>query len=134
VLLLIFGTLFALSRYGGWSRLSDRYPSRGRFPKPATHVGYAAFRGWVGYNGCIVLAADDAGLHIRTWPVFSLVHAPIFIPWGQVLEIVPERRGAFRRYRIKTIGASEVTFALLAGTFAHARDAARRAGVRGDYG
>ena len=87
--ILLFGTLFALSRYGGWSQLADRYPARGAAPTPATRFGYAAFRGWVGYNGCIVLAADDTGLHIRTWPFFSLVHAAILIPWGQVLEIVP---------------------------------------------
>ncbi len=128
-----FGIIFALSRYCGWSRLADRYPARGVFPKSATHFGYAAFRGWVGYNGCIILAADEAGLHVRTWPVFSLVNAPIFIPWGQVQKIVPESCGPFQRYRIKTIGASEVRFALRAGTFAHAREAAHRAGVRGDY-
>ena len=131
---LIFGLIIALSRYGGWSRLADRYPARRASPKPATRFGYATFHGWVGYNGCIILAADAEGLHVRTWPLLALIHAPIFIPWEQVQEIVPESRGAFQRYRIKTIGAHEVTFALQAGTFAHARDVARRAGVRGDYG
>ena len=132
--LLLFGIITGFSRYAGWSRLADRYPARRASPTPATRFGYAAFHGWVGYNGCIILAADDEGLYVRTWPFLALLHAPIFIPWGQVQEIVPESRGAFLRYRIKTIGASEVTFALRAGTFAHARDAARRAGVRGDYG
>jgi hypothetical protein len=123
-----------LSRYGGWSTLAERYPLRGPFPKPKKWFGFGVFRGWVGYNGAIILASDETGLYLRGLPVLlSFCHAPIYIPWSEVREIEPPSGGGGGGYRIRTLQAPEVDFALLPGTFAVIREDAKRAGVPGDY-
>jgi hypothetical protein len=141
--LLILGSLampvvliFALSRLSGWHTLSQRYPCYGSVPAPKKHMGYGVFRGWLGYNGGIVLASNEQGLYLSGMPVvLSFCHAPIFIPWSEVSEI-RAKHGAFssKTFAILTRRAPEVDFALRPGTIDVVCDDARKAGVAGDYG
>jgi len=126
--------IFVLSRVSGWRTLSDHYPGEGERPRPLKRLGYGVFRGWIGYNGGIVVSADEKGLYLRGMPVLlSLCHAPIFIPWSQV-SAIRERGGYLARgYEIRTRRAPEVDFALLPGTFEVIREHARAAGVAGEY-
>jgi hypothetical protein len=126
--------IFLFSRYGGWSALAERYPLRGPFPKPKTRFGFGVFRGWVGYNGGIIVASDESGLYLRALPVIlSFCHAPIYIPWSEVREIEPSSGWLSEGYRIRTAQAPEVDFALRPQTFALVREDAKRAGVPGTY-
>lgn len=128
------GVLVLISRYSGWNLLSEHYPGSGDFPPPAKWLGYGVFRGWVGYNGGIVVASDSKGLYLRAMPiVLSFCHRRIFIPWLDVTGIEKRTTWARQVYAIRTRRAKEVDFALRAGTFAVVRDDALNAGVPGEY-
>ena len=128
------GIIFFSSRYSGWHTLATRYPLRTAFPAPKDRYGYAVFRGWVGYNGGIIVACDARGLYLRAMPVIlSFCHAPIHIPWTEIRSI--ESRSGFWSggYRLHILRATEIEFALRFLTFAAIRDDAKRAGVAGNY-
>jgi hypothetical protein len=126
--------IFLFSRYGGWSTLAERYPLHGPFPKPKTRFGFGVFRGWVGYNGGIIVASDESGLYLRAMPVIlSFCHPPIYIPWSEIQEIEPPSGRFGGGYRIHTVQAPQVDFALRPGTFDLIREDAKRAGVPGNY-
>jgi hypothetical protein len=127
------GIIYLIARTSGWNTLAERYPLRSPFPRPRTRFGFGVFHGWVGYNGALIVASDEAGLYLRATPVLlSWCHPPIFIPWSEIAKI-EQISGWEKVYRLHTLQAPEVDFALLAGTFAVIREDARRAGVPGDY-
>jgi hypothetical protein len=132
--LIPIGLVYLFSRASGWQTLAEHYPLRGPFPKPRVWLGYGVFRGWIGYNGGIVIASDGAGLYLRAMPiVLSFCHDPIFIPWTEVTRIVRDDGLLSQGYRIMTARAPDVRFTLRPSTFAAVRDDARAAGVAGDY-
>src|SRR5262249_29450096 len=61
---LILMPLFA--RVGGWTELAEGYPSDGEGPRRRMWLGHAVFRGWVGYNGALIVASDARGLFLST--------------------------------------------------------------------
>jgi len=134
VLLVSAGVLVLISRYSGWNLLSEHYPGDRAFPPPSKWLGYGVFRGWVGYNGGIVVASDSQGLYLRAMPIIlSFCHRRIFIPWSDVVGIEKRTHWARQVLAIRTRRAAEVDFALRPSTFAVVRDDALSAGVPGDY-
>jgi hypothetical protein len=134
VLLVPVAVMVVISRYSGWNLLSEHYPGYGDFPKPDKWMGYGVFRGWLGYNGGIVVASDARGLYLRATPIImSFCHRRIFIPWSEITRI--ERRSIWSGtvYALRTRRAPEVDFALRPSTFAVVEDNARRAEVPGEY-
>jgi hypothetical protein len=126
--------IFALSRATGWPILADRYPAPAERPRPLVRLGYGVFRGWIGYNGGLVVSADERGLHVSAMPlVLSWCHAPLCIPWGEIQEIRPRKHLFATVYEIHTVGAPEVDMALHAATFAPVRRFAVEAKVPGSY-
>ena len=129
------GVLVLISRYSGWNLLAEHYPGSGDFPRPGRWLGYGVFRGWLGYNGGIVVASDSRGLYLRAMPILlSFCHRRIFIPWSDVA-VIERKQGWWGRplFAIRTRRAAEVDFALRPSTFAVVRDDARGASVPGDY-
>jgi hypothetical protein len=121
--LLPVGLIYLFSRTSGWETLAERYPLRGEFPTPKVWMGYGVFRGWIGYNGGIVVASDAAGLYLGAMPiVLSFCHDPIFIPWSQMRRISKEIGLLSDSYQIATEKAPEVRFALLESTFDAVRE------------
>jgi hypothetical protein len=132
IAMVILFSLFA--RLGGWATLAERYPGRPRPARVACRFGCGTFRGWIGYNGGLVVGSDGDGLDLRAMPVIlSFTHAPIFIPWGEIARIDKQSRWFGDCYGLVTRRAPEVDLALRPGTFAAVRAAARSAGVAGDY-
>lgn len=126
--------LFLMSRLSGWQRLADAYPGVHDPPRPIVRLGYGVFRGWMGYNGGIVVAVDERGLHLRAMPiVLSFCHAPISIPWSELREVRARPRLFGTDYALRTARAPEVDFAFRGSTFARLRPHVQRAGVPGDY-
>lgn len=134
--LLVSATVIVLiSRFSGWNLLAEHYPATGDFPRPSKWLGYGVFKGWLGYNGGIVVASDARGLYLRAMPIIlSFCHRRIFIPWTDITAI-ERKRGWWGRtiFAVRTRRAPEVGFALRPGTFAVVRDDARRADVPGEY-
>ena len=134
VILLPVVIIVAISRYSGWNLLAEHYPASGDFPRPSKWMGYGVFRGWVGYNGGLIVASDASGLYLRTWPILlSFCHRRIFIPWSGITGIEERSGWSGVVVAIRTRRATEVDFALRPGTFAVVRDHAKAAGVPGDY-
>ena len=134
VLLVPVAVLVVLSRYSGWNRLAEYYPGDRDFPRAAKWMGYGVFRGWLGYNGGIVVASDARGLYIRGMPIIlSFCHRRIFIPWSEITRIEKRSIWSGTVYAIRTRRATEVDFALRPSTFAVVEEAARRAEVPGEY-
>lgn len=130
VLLYVFLLLCAFSRLSGWSRLAKAYPGRAQAARPRRRFGYAVFRGWFGYNGGLVVAADERGLDLAGMPLLlAFGHPPIFIPWSEVVEIRRRRILWAPCYGIRTRRAPEVDFALRRRTFEFVRPQALRAQV-----
>jgi hypothetical protein len=126
--------IFVLSRAAGWPILADRYPAPAERPRPLVRLGYGVFRGWIGYNGGLVVSADESGLYLSAMPVvLSWCHAPVCIPWAEIQEIRPGKRLFATVYEIHTVGAPEVDMALRAATFAPVRRFAAAAKVPGSY-
>lgn len=126
--------IVAISRYSGWNLLAEHYPGTGDFPRPSKWMGYGVFRGWLGYNGGIVVASDERGLYLRGMPIImSFCHRRIFIPWSEVTGIERLSRWSGEVFAIRTRRAGEVDFALRPSTFAVVVDHARAAGVSGEY-
>lgn len=124
----------SIARIGGWRALAERYPAHEPMPRPRRWLGHAVFRGWVGYNGALVVASDARGLYFRTWPLLlPWCHPPIFIPWTEVEAIVRSRHRYGALYEIRTRRAAGVRFGLRERTFRFVRDDAARARVAGDY-
>jgi hypothetical protein len=134
VILAPVSVILVFSRYTGWNHLAEHYPAGGDVPRAAKWFGYGVFRGWVGYNGGIVVASNDRGLYLRGMPVLlSFCHRPIYIPWSDITRIEEESTWSGRVCQIRTRRAPQVQFALRPSTFAVVRENARAAGVPGDY-
>lgn len=89
-LLIVFlaAITFLISRISGWNSLAQKYPLRATFPKPKIWLGYGVLRGWIGYNGGVIVASDSRGLYLRAIPIIlSFCQAPIFIPWSEIRAI-----------------------------------------------
>ncbi|HEU5188168.1 MAG TPA: hypothetical protein VFX14_00620 [Methylomirabilota bacterium] len=122
--------MWSLARLSGWRRLTARYPGTTAAPAPRPRFGYAVFRGWIGYNGGLVLTADARGLYVSAMPiVLAPWHPPIFIPWGEITEIRLRRILWSGCFGIRTRGAPEIDFALRRRTFELVRADAQRAHV-----
>jgi hypothetical protein len=123
--------IYVLSRYSGWQSLASHYPLRKPAPEPKTKFGFGVFRGWIGYNGGLIVSSDSDGLYLRTWPYLLAFHPPVFIPWSEIRKIEPWKVWLDSGYRLRLARAPELNFALRETTFALVRDDARRAGVPG---
>lgn len=123
--------IISISR-AGWAEMAETYPGADTKPRPKTRFGYGSIRGWIGYNGALIVTSDARGLYLATWPVLlSWCHPPVFIPWSEVAEIKTGRRLGMRFHELVTRRTAHLRFALRSGTFALVRDDARAAGVRG---
>lgn len=134
VVLVPFGVILVLSRISGWNLLAEHYPATGALPPTKKRMGYGVFRGWIGYNGGIIVGSDARGLSLRAMPILlSFCHRPIFIPWSEIGRIEERSGWNGRTYAVRTRRAQEVSFALRPSTFAAVRDDAKSAGVPGAY-
>jgi hypothetical protein len=134
VVLVPVGVILAFSRLSGWNLLAEHYPVTGDPPPTKKWMGYGVFRGWIGYNGGIIVGSDARGFSLRAMPILlSFCHRPIFIPWSEVSRIEERSGWKGRTYAIRTRRAREVNFALRPSTFQVVRSDARNAEVPGEY-
>ena len=114
--------IFLISRLGGWSQLARAYPRTEPAPKALTRFGYGAFHFWVGYNGGLIVSADETGLFVSTWPLLlSWCHAPVFIPWNHITEARAGRRIGSVYYTLELNDLPGLGFSLRSGTFNRVR-------------
>ena len=131
IYLYMLGLMALFARLSGWRVLAARYPGVVPVPTVRKRLGYGIFRGWIGYNGGLIVAADSRGLFLSTWPVvLAPCHPPITIPWHEIVEIRRRRILWTTCYGIRTLGAPQVDLALRMRTFEFVRPQVARASVR----
>ena len=75
---------FALSMWGGWSQLTDRYrgiPSR---VEAKWRFESASLRRMAAYAGCLKFSVGREGLGISILFLFRVGHPPLLIPWTDI--------------------------------------------------
>jgi len=127
----VFAPLWLLARIGGWRTLAERYPRNDAMPPRKMWMGFAVFRGWVGYNGALVVASDARGLFLSALPILLWSHPPIFIPWADVERIEHRSTWYGRVHEIRVRRAPEVRFGLRERTYRFVQPDAAAAGVAG---
>jgi hypothetical protein len=77
------GIVFLLSRISGWSRIAARFPGPPN-PTGTRFDGVTGTVGLVSYRSVLLVHIAAEGLHVVPWKVFTIGHAPIFIPWSEI--------------------------------------------------
>ena len=75
---------FALSLWGGWWQLTDRY--RGTPSKAAAKWRFesASMRRMAAYPGCLKISIGREGLGISILFLFRVGHPPLLVPWTDI--------------------------------------------------
>jgi hypothetical protein len=88
-----------LALVGGWTSLARLY----REPAGIARTPVQSFRAAslslrrgaaplpVNYNNCVIAEIAPAGLHLRPWRAFRLLHPPLLIPWSEIERFEPGR-------------------------------------------
>jgi hypothetical protein len=77
------GITFLLSRIGGWNVLAGRYLAQHPF-SGQVHSWCSGRLGFVNYNNCLSLGANEQGLYLSVPRIFAFAHPPLFIPWSDI--------------------------------------------------
>jgi hypothetical protein len=78
-----YGVLRLIAFLTGWTRFAERYPGVSTPTGERVRASTLGV-GWGSYNNCVRFVADEEGLHISLWRIFSIGHAPLFIPWSEM--------------------------------------------------
>ena len=84
IIVLFFVVSFVISRWSGWARLAERFRAPGPFLGECWKRQSARFRAYCGYNNCLTVGADAAGLYLSVMSPFRVFHAPLLIPWQEI--------------------------------------------------
>ena len=104
--------LFAIAKFSGWSRLSEKYICRDSPPLSWKPFCSGSF-GFSNYNSSLWVAFSAEGLYLKTGPLFFFrpFHPVICIPWSAI-ESVQEKQIFFRRGFEITVINPRITFRL----------------------
>jgi hypothetical protein len=76
---------YVIGLLSGWVFLSRRFPDSGVFYSYQWPFQSVRMRNlWGTYSNCANFGADEAGLYMAVFPIFSIGHPPLFIPWSEI--------------------------------------------------
>lgn len=75
---------YLISRIGGWHDLAESFRLQSEFSATKWFAQSAAMRYSMGYNNCLTVGADQAGLYVRAPFIVRLGHPPLMIPWNEI--------------------------------------------------
>lgn len=86
---LFFAGMWLFSMYwmalaSGWRLLAKRFRAQGEFPGQKWKMQSAHMRWLTGFNGCLTVGADKAGLFMVPFVLFRIWHPALFIPWTEI--------------------------------------------------
>lgn len=91
----------------GWKTLAVRFRLQQPFSGRQWKWQSAQMRYYVGYNNCLIVGADQAGLFLRTmWMVYT-GHLPLFIPWNEITLSQTQTSWLMGNILVLTLGRSE---------------------------
>jgi hypothetical protein len=95
----IWYLFFGICRLSGWHLLAQRFQAEQPWQGLSWKWQSARFRGWFGYNNCLVIGADSQYLSIAMARFLGLpMHPPLRIPWNEIE--LETKKTLFGRYEI----------------------------------
>jgi hypothetical protein len=76
--------LNAIAMASGWRMLAQHFSVQQPYSGQQWKWQSAMMRYFVGYNNCLCVGADQAGLFVRTMWGARTGHPPLFVPWNEV--------------------------------------------------
>jgi hypothetical protein len=76
--------LNAIAMASGWRMLAQHFSVQQPYSGQQWKWQSAMMRYFVGYNNCLSVGADQAGLFVRTMWGARTGHPPLFVPWNEV--------------------------------------------------
>lgn len=73
-----------IAAVSGWKALAVRFRLQQPFSGQEWNWQSAQMRYYVGYNNCLIVGADQAGLSLRPMWIVRTGHVPLFIPWNEI--------------------------------------------------
>lgn len=112
----------AISLWGGWSQLTDRY--RGTSSKAEAKWGFesASMRRMAAYPGCLKFSVGREGLGISILFLFRVGHPPLLIPWTDITAHELEAQ-VIKKVRLKFAKESNVPLTISLKLARRIRDA-----------
>ena len=74
---------FLFGYVSGWSELAKQYRTSQSPPNNLSSMNTGRV-GWVNFKGCLNIGVTSQGLYLSVFPLFSLGHPPLLIPWSAV--------------------------------------------------
>jgi len=118
VIAIVVGIPLVFAPASGWTEIAKRFPARDGGQHYRVHFGFATFKGWIGFNGCMRVGSDSWGIAVGTNLLLPIGFKPFFIPWSAVESIVRTASSlGMTIYRIRIKGAPDIDFALRGAAF-----------------
>lgn len=73
-----------IAAVSGWKTLAPRFRLQQPFSGQEWKWQSAQMRYYVGYNNCLIVGADQAGLTLRPMWIVRTGHVPLLIPWNEI--------------------------------------------------
>jgi hypothetical protein len=100
------GMMRLIAEISGWSLLAKRFRRQRVMGEEMWIFRSARMRFRVRYGQCLNVAADTFGIYFSIFSLFRVGHAPLLIPWEEVV-VQSEERGVIFKSRELLIGRQE---------------------------
>lgn len=85
------GISFIVSRIGGWATLATFYRLSGSFNGECWRFQSGGLRWKMGYNNCLTVGVNPAGLYLSVFFLFRFGHPNLLIPWAEISATLSKR-------------------------------------------
>lgn len=96
-----------IAAFSGWKALAVRFRMQQPFSGQQWRWQSAQLRYYVGYNNCLVVGADQAGLFLGATWIVRTGHVPLFVPWNEITLRQIQRSWLMGNIVVLTLGRSE---------------------------
>src|SRR6266404_1828345 len=98
---IFFGTIRAVSLWGGWQQLGRFYAAAGNIDGPRWRFQSAVLRNGMNYSVCLTYTVNTEGMHVSMFFHFRFGHPDLFFPWSDITASYEEKwYGKYVRFQL----------------------------------